>query len=356
MKFLNQRFYRNSPVGIFIASCVSFLLLGSAAVVGQDLCNFPADELGKKRPQMEMDLMGLKYQEIRDSMPSMSEITDEQMSFLMRSMGGDYYWPHSASGVDGTPGLLILAHGFGEEGDADLYNSMEAFSENYQTTVAYGMSMMSSRHIECSLFEMDQRGVGKTYIVPVSASPFNTLVRQWRYIFNLEDNYSYANVKKVDSKSAVFLQPIGDHPLVREIVLDFANEISSDPSNEVVLIVAHGPVSGEDNELQLAMMNNISSYLSESGGFLEVAPLTLQDDAPPEVRAANVQRMREFLSSWSDKGRDVLIVSNLMSGKGIQRRIEQDLEGLDYSFNPNGVATHALFREWIEISIQESLQ
>jgi sirohydrochlorin cobaltochelatase len=273
----------------------------------------------------------------------------------MKSMGGDYYWPHSVNEADNAPGVLILAHGYGEEGDADLYNSLEDFSETYQTTVAYGMSMMSSRHIECSLLEMNQAGSGKTYIVPVSASPFNTLVRQWRYIFNLENDYSYANVEKVNSDGAVFLEPIGDHPLAREIVLDFANEISSDPSNEVVLIVAHGPVSGEDNALQLEMMDNISSYLSANGGFSEVMPLTLQDDAPPEVRAANVQRMREFVSTRSYNGRDVLIVSNLMSGKGIQRRVERDLEGLTYSFNPNGVATHPLFREWIEVSIQESL-
>jgi hypothetical protein len=65
--------------------------------------------------------------------------------------------------------------------------------------------------------------------------------------------------------------------------------------------------------------------------------------------------MREFVSTRSYNGRDVLIVSNLMSGKDIQRRVERDLEGLTYSFNPNGVATHPLFREWIEFSIQESL-
>ena len=356
MKFLILRYYQERRIRLLKICFTTFLFFGPVVGFSQDLCDFPADELGKKFPQAGMETMSSKYQEIRDSMPSMSDMTDKQMSFVMKSMGGDYYWPHSINEVDNAPGLLILAHGFGEEGDADLYNSMEDFSKTYQTTVAYGMSMMSSRHIECSLLEMDQAGDGKTYIVPVSASPFNTLVRQWRYIFNLEDDYSYANVERVNSQRAVFLEPIGDHPLVREIVLDFANEISSDPSNEVILIVAHGPVSGEDNALQLEMMENISSYLSANGRFLEVMPLTLQDDAPPEVRAANVQRMREFVSSRSYNGRDVLIVSNLMSGKGIQRRVERDLEGLTYSFNSNGVATHALFREWIKVSIQESLE
>ena len=356
MNFLILRRYQERHIRLLKICFTSVLFFGPVVGFSQDLCDFPADELGKKFPQAGMGMMSSKYQEIRDSMPSMSDMTDEQMSFVMKSMGGDYYWPHSVNEADNAPGLLILAHGFGEEGDADLYDSLEEFSETYQTTVAYGMSMMSSRHIECSLLEMDQAGSGKTYIVPVSASPFNTLVRQWRYIFNLENDYSYANVEKVNSDGAVFLEPIGDHPLAREIVLDFANEISEDPSNEVVLIVAHGPVSGEDNALQLKMMDNISSYLSANGGFLEVMPLTLQDDAPPEVRAANVQRMREFVSTRSYNGRDVLIVSNLMSGKGIQRRVERDLEGLTYSFNPNGVATHPLFREWIEVSVQESLE
>ena len=33
------------------------------------------------------------------------------------------------------------------------------------------------------------------------------------------------------------------------------------------------------------------------------------------------------------QGKRVLVVSNLMSGKGIQKNIEKDLNGLNYTFN-----------------------
>jgi len=47
-------------------------------------------------------------------------------------------------------------------------------------------------------------------------------------------------------------------------------------------------------------------------------------------------------------------VSNLMSGKGIQKKIYKDFSGLDYEFNPKGFLTHPLFKEWILQSIESN--
>jgi len=40
-----------------------------------------------------------------------------------------------------------------------------------------------------------------------------------------------------------------------------------------------------------------------------------------------------------------------MSGKGIQKKIEEDFEGIDYTFNPKGLLTHPYYIDWIKESV-----
>ena len=67
------------------------------------------------------------------------------------------------------------------------------------------------------------------------APPFNTLVRQWKYVFNIEDNYSYADVNVLDSELFKFIEPISDDQMAKEIILEYANEISNKQEEEVGL-------------------------------------------------------------------------------------------------------------------------
>ena len=120
------------------------------------------------------------------------------------------------------------------------------------------------------------------------------------------------------------------------------------------MIIAHGPVGETDNELELELMENLASYVLEKGRLNAVRPFTLQDDAPKEIRDRNVKQIKEFIENSRLDGKKVLMVSNLMSGKGIQRKINEDFSGLDYQFNSKGFLTHPLFKEWVLESIESS--
>ena len=65
----------------------------------------------------------------------------------------------------------------------------------------------------------------------------------------------------------------------------------------------------------------------------------------------NINNIRQYIKNSSMQGKRVLVVSNLMSGKGIQKNIEKDLNGLNYTFNSKGLLTHPKFKIWIEDSI-----
>ena len=314
-------------------------------------CHFSEDESGKKLPHMmSMSSMDSKYDQLRTKVAPLAGLSNDQINNMMKMMGPNYYWPIPTDN-NSKEALIILAHGFGKQGDYELYNSMKDFGDDYLTSLSLGMSMMTSDHINCSLIDVKNNNVEKIYVVPVSSTPYNTLVRQWRYIFKLEKEPTYADVNQVDTQGVIFLETIRDNIYAKKILLEYAKEISSDEENEVVIIIAHGPLDADDNEKELVIMDNIGKYIMDNSEFDTVRSFTLQDDAGKEIRDKNVSMISDFINNANNNGKKVLMVSNLMSGKGIQRSIQKDFDGLDYTFNSKGLLTHPYFKEWIFDSI-----
>jgi hypothetical protein len=87
--------------------------------------------------------------------------------------------------------------------------------------------------------------------------------------------------------------------------------------------------------------------VKQDGGFAAVRGMTLQDDSPPEIRAANVKKMREVVEAAVNKGQRVLVVTNLIGTRTIQAKLRSDLKGLTYDFNPKGLVSHPNFMKWM---------
>ena len=318
-------------------------------------CPQESDAEGRRYLAADMMPSEVMFNELRHNLPELKNLNNKQIMGMMKSMPSpNYYWTFDKKDPDQKTGALLLAHGYGEEGDRAFHNSMTDISLNHITTLSLGMSMMTSKHIECALSEIRENGAETIYIVPISSTPHNTLVQQWEYIFGLRNDHAYTRVKSFQLDDVVFLDPISDHQIAKKIVLDYAQEISINPKNETVVIIAHGPVGETDNELELELMENLAVYVRDNGKFNDVRPFTLQDDAPKEIREKNVKEIKQFIKNATLDGKKVLMVSNLMSGKGIQRKINTDFSGLDYKFNSKGFLTHPLFKEWILQSIESS--
>ena len=314
--------------------------------------NCPVDSSAQTKISFPLKPQEMKNQfpQLRSSLPTLSGISDQQLMAIMASMGDNFYWAHPKF-KDSTEGLLILAHGTNGPGDNELFEKTKPLSDNYITSIAFGMSMMTSNHISCALLQMRKQGVEKIYVVPLTESPYNTLFQQWKYAFGLGKKFAYGDIEKIKTEDIQFLEPINDHFYAREIVYDFAKEISINPKKELVIVVAHGPIDLEDNKKQLQLMSNIANHVKTQGGFYDAIPMSLQDDAAPKIREENIRQFRKIVEKNSRKGIRVLIVSDLTSSQGIQTRIKRDLSGLDYSFNEAGLSSHPLFLKWIETSI-----
>jgi len=218
------------------------------------------------------------------------------------------------------------------------------------------MSMMTSDHIQLGIQDLEQKGTQEIVVVPVVSTRHNSLMRQWNYIFDRDENPEYGRVKQVGSSAKLsFANPIDDHPLAGEIILDYANELSVEPNNEEVIVVGHGPVDAEDNKAQLLLMENLAEYIRANANYAAVYVTTLQDDAPAEVRRQRILELRAQVQQANQQGRKVIIVTNLLGTRIVQASLRRALRGLNYGFNAKGLIQHDNFIEWINLSVAEAI-
>jgi sirohydrochlorin ferrochelatase len=275
----------------------------------------------------------------------------------MDMMGQEYAWYISPPDLKGEQGVLILMHGFREQGDKVFRDQVAPLGNIFPTSIGVGMAMMMSDHIQVALDDLKAAGAKKIVVVPITSSATNELYRQWLYIFGKEDKAEFASVPRVKTDARLlFVEPPGDNPLVAEVLLDYATEISQDPKKELVIIAGHGPTSAEDNAAELRVLADLAKIVKKDGGFAEVRGMTLQDDAPPAVREANVKKMREVVEAAAGQGRRVLVVTNLIGVRTIQAKLRSDLKGLNYEFNAKGLVNHPNFMKWMTEAVRNELE
>ncbi len=318
------------------------------------LAHVAPDEKGRQ-------LYGVKHEMDAEMLAELSSInvfkgfTDEQIMRAMQHMGPNYTWYASDAGLEAKLGVLVLAHGFGDHGDEVLKNQLGQTAAAYPLSFAYGMSMMTSDHIQLGLNNLVEAGATDIVVIPVVSTRHNSLMRQWEYIFRLQKEPEYAQVPQLSTPAVLnFMPPPDDHFLVAEILLDYASEISQNPQQEEVIIVGHGPVDPEDNLDQLVLMENLATVIRDAVDFAAVRVVSLQDDATREVRMARIRELREMVTKANEQGHDVLIVTNLLGTRIVQSSLRRALRGLDYRFNAKGLIQHENFIKWINLSVADA--
>jgi sirohydrochlorin ferrochelatase len=315
------------------------------------------DELGRRLFGMKHQMTPEISEELRQKIPLFEKYSDAEIGMSMLMMGSNYEWYLSDDSVKGDQGVLLLLHGF-RDGDPLFKKEVEGFSSLFPTAMAPGMSMMMSTHIQLAIDDLEAAGAENIVVVPIVSTSHNTMMRQWEYIFGLQDEAPYGSVDRVNTNAKIlFAQPPGDDPIVAEILVDHATEVSTDPSNEIIIIAAHGPSFENDNKLVLAELENLAKIMREDSDFAGVQALTLQDDAPPEIRDANVAKLRKMVEDATAAGSQVIVVTNLIGTRTIQSKLRKDLKGLDYKFSKKGIAEHPNFiKEWMGVAIREQFE
>ncbi len=129
------------------------------------------------------------------------------------------------------------------------------------------------------------------------------------------------------------------------MLADFTDELSESPEEEVVLLVAHGPITEADNQIWLNQLRRMGEEI-QGRGYVAIEVATLQDDAPPEIRNRAVEDIRRLIQRWSPPHR-VLVVPVLISSSDIQQKILKILPDCPCRFSHRGIISHPAFSKYI---------
>jgi sirohydrochlorin cobaltochelatase len=285
-------------------------------------------------------------------------MTDREINMNMSGMGPNYEWYASDPSLNGDIGVLILSHGVGENSDRMMKEAMAPISSAKPTAIGFGMAMMTSSHLQSAVDDLVARGATTIVLVQNGVTTeYNSLTRQWKYIFGLGEEATYLEVPPVKAENVRFVltPPLGDHPIITEILYDHAKEVSKNPSDELLVIVGHGPEDIADNVPDLETISMHADRIRAKNEFADVKIINLQDDAIPPIRKSNVKKLRRWIQKADDDGLDVIVVAIAAASHGVQQHIIQDLRGLNYTFAEKGMSEHPRFIDFVEGQVNDTI-
>lgn len=270
-------------------------------------------------------------------------------------------------------GILLLAHG----GDPAWNAEVEALraSVDKRVPVESALGMADAKSIAAATQRLRGRRVAKIVVVPLFVHSRSEVMDQTRYVLGMAEKPSevlrqglermakahrghampagsphahvFSKERAVPPVPTVLTAALDDEPFVSAILLARAKALSRSPATETVVLVAHGPVDPAALPAWESDLTSHAERMKSEGGFRAVLGLTLRDDAAPEVRAAAVARLRAAVAAGAKNGR-TLVVPALLARGGIEKKIPQELAGLDYAWDGGTLMPDAGFSVWLE--------
>jgi sirohydrochlorin ferrochelatase len=233
--------------------------------------------------------------------------------------------------------------------------------------------MATKANIQAAIDRLTSRNVCEIVAVPLFVSSHSSIITVTEYLLGLRpaappqlaayarmshghgEHYGEAGTVSPDAESPVkspvpirMSSALDSHPVVSEILLSRALSVSRNPEHEAVILVAHGPVSDEENTKWLAEMEILASRIRNGSEFSQVDFLTVRDDAPKPVRDQATAELRDHVEKLSAAGSKVLIVPLLVSFGGIEEGLRKRLEGLDYAMPAQALLPDDRLARWVQ--------
>jgi sirohydrochlorin ferrochelatase len=262
-----------------------------------------------------------------------------------------------------TVGILLLAHGGDPKWNLEIAKLRDQTNPKVPTEAALGMADPVT--LQAAIDKLVARGIKEVVAVPLFINTRSEIVDQTRYALGLSSTPSKIlreavermkghhhghhmfSLTQVKATVPIVMAPaLDESPLVSRILLERAKSLSRRPSDETVLLVAHGPVDHAAVDSWNASLSHHADYVHREGKFKSVRYIILRDDAAADLRAEAVAQMRHIVTEASQSGQAIVIPVLLASG-GIENKIVNDLKGLDYVWDGKTLMPHEGFDEWV---------
>ena len=271
-----------------------------------------------------------------------------------------------APGAVEAQGILLLAHGGGDDWNREVLALAARVDPVRPVEVAFGMA--NKRTIQDAVDRLEARDVASIVAVPLFISSHSSVMRATEYLLGSRGEAppemeafarmgarrdsgadpGFDRTTPVETAAPISVTAALDgHAVVAEILISRALDASRTPEEEVVVLVAHGPSTEEDNDLWLANMGVLVERMRLRTRFDRIERLTVRDDAADPVRERATAELRAVVEGAVREGRSVLIVPLLLSYGGIEVGIRRRLEGLPYRMADQALLPDERLSEWV---------
>ena len=256
-------------------------------------------------------------------------------------------------------GVMVMAHGGGDEWNAHLVEAVEPLGAGFPVEMAFGMADAGS--MEAAVRRLESRGVSHVGVVRVFISGESWYERTLQILGVREgaparedQQHSHAETAnmpmpmgfwKVDTELEFHVSSDGlaDATEMDEVVTARIRALSSDPENEVVAVIAHGPGDDAENRRWIEKITQRTNDAREQLGLRDIRVFTLREDWP-DSRTAAEQEIRSYVAQASSRGLTPIIVPYRVQGFGPYDRVLSDL---DYRADRTGLLPHPNVGVWI---------
>lgn len=250
-------------------------------------------------------------------------------------------------------GVVIMPHGSTQPWNDAVETAIQPLMTKYPIEMAYGMGDPSI--IQHAVSRLEQRGIRHIVFVRMYA-----LDHQMKpitdYILGLSERspadghgggHGSSGAPPQVRTAAIFSTFGGyeQNPEIAAVLHKRIAELSKDPANETVLLLAHGEETEEGNNKWLSVMNQNIDRLRQEPHCTKlktIKALTVREDWPQEREKA-VAAVRATVEEAGKQGR-VLVIANRLYGSGPYKKM---LQGLTYEINEKGLVDPILTR-WLE--------
>lgn len=254
-------------------------------------------------------------------------------------------------------GVLVMAHGGTDDWNKGVEQSLNNLRSEYPVEIAFGMADAGS--IENGVRNLEVQGVEEVGVVRLFISGESWLERTAQ-ILGIENG---APAKSTDHRAMEHgVMPMGfwkiDSDLrfhisgeglseaheMDQVLLSRVRALSSDPTSEVVVIIAHGPADDEENTRWISEISERTKLIKREMSVRDVQVFTLREDWEQKRKGAE-ELIREYVKEAGANSLTPIVVPFRVHGFGPYASV---LAGLDYNADQKGLIPHPNVALWVQ--------
>lgn len=239
-------------------------------------------------------------------------------------------------------GILVIAHGSSDlQWVKAIDEAVEQVKIEFPIEVGY-LELVPDQSIADGVFKLEQQGVHRIIVVPLFVTMGSTHLNEIQYALGLIPEPSVAtDLKPIQTNvKMIWTQPLETHPFVLQIMEERVRELSHEPREEILLLVAHGSEWPGFKERWNILLQEMGKWLKGRVGFKGFSYVTLKSN-----------RFMERTNALGRKNRLIVLPVFLGEGYFTQKVIPRDLTRVSCEYSGKTLLPHPLITRWIEETI-----